>query len=262
MGADSAGDFSASPEPTAPTVAVPPEAGGARDAGVSADAAEKATIGSPLCKRAAADCKPDDAYAASCANDAGEPLSCRVSRTLGDGPFCSSSGKGQDGDLCASPSECAAGFDCIDASNGERRCRHYCCESPCTAVGAANAKMYCGIGTAMGTKIPVCMPVKPCTLMAQGACPAGETCGVVRDDGTTSCIQTGPQRAGEACDRENCAAGLTCIGASGSQKCYKLCREGTTEDCGVGERCVGGPPLFKDGGFGLCVGNSGSGKMP
>ena len=255
------------PDPTSPTIVPAPE-GGPRDAGGAADAAVKATVGSPLCRRTASDCNPDDGYSSSCTvADAGDaesdPQSCRVSRTLGSSPVCAPSGKGVDGDVCSSPSECAAGFDCVDSGANQLRCRHYCCEESCSAPGANNRKMYCGIGTAMGTKIPVCMPVTSCALMTAGSCQSFETCSIVRDDGTTSCIQVGPQRVGEACDRDNCAAGLACIGSAGAQKCYKLCRESAAEDCESGERCVGGPPLFKDGGFGLCVGTpSASGKMP
>lgn len=240
----------------------------AQDAGVSVNdaAPAKKTVGNPLCKRAASDCNPDESYSAACAQasdggDGGLAVTCRVSRYSSDSPVCATAGKGVDGDSCSAPSECAAGFDCVeDQQNGARRCRHYCCEAPCT-VGSGNKKMYCGIGVAAGAKVPVCLPAVTCPLMAVAACPSGSTCSIVRDDGSTSCTPVGPQRAGEACDRENCGAGLTCIGNAGAQKCYKICRENAAEECPTGERCVGGPPLFKEGGFGLCVGAN-AGTMP
>lgn len=253
----------ASTDPSPPVVGGSPAMKG-DDAGADADASTKKTVGSPLCKRAASDCNPDAPTACAGSDDAGVPnaaISCRVSKYSTDGPECAMAGDGKDGATCSTSSECAAGFECVDEHNGAHRCRHYCCDGVCDAPGTGNKKMYCAIGAALGTKVPVCVPVTACQLLTMSACPSGETCSVVRTDGTTSCIPVGPQLVGEGCDRDNCAAGLSCIGNAGARKCYKLCREAAAEDCGAGERCVGGPPLFKEG-FGLCAPAAGRTTMP
>jgi hypothetical protein len=44
------------------------------------------------------------------------------------------------------------------------------------------------------------MPVRQCALLGEGCAKGVETCAVVADDGTTSCVGIGPARVGESCD--------------------------------------------------------------
>jgi hypothetical protein len=96
------------------------------------------------------------------------------------------------------------------------------------------------------------MPVQECTLLEILQCPAAETCAVVRDDGTTSCVAIGSALAGQSCETDHCAGGLVCLGTPGTRSCYVLCHTGSTKECAGPEKCQGGLPLFPDPGVGIC----------
>jgi hypothetical protein len=93
--------------------------------------------------------------------------------------------------------------------------------------------------------IPLCLKADGCALLQDSTCPTGETCAIVRPDGTTSCIAPGQSTTGESCP---CAAGYTCSNATG--KCLQLCHLGSTE-C-VNGSCQGGSQLYQAG-IGVCV---------
>jgi hypothetical protein len=130
-------------------------------------------------------------------------------------------------------------------------CRHYCCagNTSCSLTDFCDVEP---TTDAPGTLVPVCMPVVPCQLLAQGACPSGDTCEVVRDDGTTSCETVGSAEQGASCDSEHCAAGLVCLGAVGARNCYTLCYTATMAECNANQQCTGGLPLFPDPAVGWC----------
>jgi hypothetical protein len=97
-------------------------------------------------------------------------------------------------------------------------------------------------------KIPVCLPVQKCKPLEDQTCSSGQTCTIVRDDGTTSCVDPGDGARGEACP---CAAGFVCSKVNNT--CLKLCRIGKdATDCGVGS-CQGGVMAYPEG-IGICVG--------
>jgi hypothetical protein len=101
-------------------------------------------------------------------------------------------------------------------------------------------------------------------LLTAGSCPSGQTCAVVKDDGSTSCVVVGKAVAGEPCEGDgssqtggagdpfHCAAGLTCLGAPGSRTCAALCHVDSPTDCPSGTTCTGSAQLFKDGNIGIC----------
>lgn len=219
-------------------------------------------------------CDPDTAETASSCNlapdggaydpaggyaDAG--LACRVqpsasiaSNGLGLPTTCAVAGVAGPGASCALPTDCAAGLDCVGAGT----CRHYCC--------AGNAQCgpdeFCDIqdlASATTTKVPVCMPITPaggCSLLptgdaGAGACPDHQTCAIVREDGATGCVPTGPQKAGESCDTDHCWPGLVCLGALNARLCYALCKTSSTT-CQAPQTCQGGLPLFQDPSVGVC----------
>jgi hypothetical protein len=95
--------------------------------------------------------------------------------------------------------------------------------------------------------IPVCVAISPCQALTDGACPADQTCSIVRADGTTSCV---PKGTGQFCEACPCAAGFTC---SAIGVCQKLCHTGQPNgECGAGT-CQGGSMNLPTG-IGLCVG--------
>jgi hypothetical protein len=103
------------------------------------------------------------------------------------------------------------------------------------------------------------MPVHPasgCQLLDPSACPATETCAVVRDTGTTSCIAVGAAKAGDECETDHCGAGLVCLGTTGARRCYQLCHTANTStsgnECAATQQCKGGLPLFPDPSVGFC----------
>jgi hypothetical protein len=221
--------------------------------------------GSPLCDAPlnVGGCYPDlptTAQACGVGSDAGEsdraidedePLACRV-QPAGDAgdsgvaPACEPAGLGVDGALCANGTDCAAGYECV-----ENTCRHYCCAGN-TSCSVGD---FCDIQPtteAPGTLVPVCMPVLPCVLLSD-TCPAGQSCAVVRADGTTSCETVGPGQEDAPCDTQHCGAGLVCLGSVGSRKCYTLCyTTALATGCSAGQMCTGGLPLFPDPAVGWC----------
>ena len=66
--------------------------------------------------------------------------------------------------------------------------------------------------------IPVCIPVNTCQLLHDDTCLNGQTCAIVRADGTTSCVEPGLGHDGDPC---SCAAGFTCSKITNT--CLKLC---------------------------------------
>ena len=276
--------------PNAVTMVTSPVNQDASDAGVPPDAVTSSNLvpstpalsyqGSPLCNASPSTgcCYPDDpTNAQACAQaacqsapDAGPSeasgayidvaLGCHVvpaapsedasPGSLATGPACLPGGAGLDGFLCAGPAECAPSYECVGGPSGAT-CRHYCCNGN----DSCHDLQFCDIQPTFAspeTNVPVCMPVQPCTLLAELSCP-GETCSVVRDDGTTSCVATGNAGAGESCETDHCSSGLVCLGTPGTRSCYALCHtDGSAPKCGGQKKCQGGLPLFPDPNVGIC----------
>ncbi len=176
----------------------------------------------------------------------------------GEGPIneCTSAGHLGEGETCTSSAQCGASLDCVRASETDAKgtCRAYCCEGVC-GEGTDGAVRFCD-ATRMAdrnARIPVCMPVKGCRLLAQEQCSESETCAVVREsDGTTGCVEIGSAQVGDPCDVEHCATGLTCLGQVGARTCYQLCSD-TGASCPTGQECTLAPPAFSQMGIGVCV---------
>ena len=246
---------------------------GAADAGRASDIS-----GSALCAHTSSDCFPDgpqNGFAQCVVSADGGPASGGGSGSGGDAdggedggaaavmteacrvrldtsgapkPVCMASGAGQDGAECNVSTDCAAGYECVGSPG---QCRHYCCDvSACTT-----SQQFCDIQTVADVgslRVPVCMPVRPCKLLATDGCANSEQCEVVDDQGTTSCVALGPLKEGDSCETNHCGENLTCLGVPGSRKCYKLC-ETQKNDCAAGESCKSSAPLFRDPAIGVCV---------
>jgi hypothetical protein len=222
--------------------------------------------GNPLCRVAPGDCMPDDdgqrltSGAMTCAVaepdggvDEGPVFGCRLIDDYGDpAPAClQATRSGKDGAACGSGDECAPGFDCTDAEGGSV-CRRYCCAGTCGGYLSRNGgSTFCDVQrlSDTGRKAPVCMPIKQCELLKDGACAATETCAVVTETGDTGCVAIGPQQVGQSCDESHCAAGLTCLGQPGNRKCYELCK--VSAGCGSAMTCMT-VATFKDPQYGVC----------
>jgi hypothetical protein len=245
--------------------------------------------GNPLCNAShyTGRCYPDDLITAqACAIapdgsadydlDAGygdAAVSCHVvpvaDAEAGVGPTCKAAGPGTDGTTCITSTDCAPSFECVSPGV----CRQYCCYSTCDST------QFCDIQRetteAGGLPVPVCMPIRPCALLASsaapnatdggesdadagpsGACAAGQTCAVVSlSSGValTSCVENGSAGAGTSCDAEHCGAGLMCLGTSGSRRCFQLCHTlDASSECPSTQTCTGGLPLFTDPMAGVC----------
>lgn len=160
---------------------------------------------------------------------------------------------GLDGASCTSGSDCAPGFDCVVGTKGSV-CRRYCCSGTCEGVPTQNGgASFCDVHRLVDTwrKAPVCMPVKRCTLLDPKSCSDDETCALT-ETGAAACVGIGPVLAGDSCESDHCAAGLTCLGAPGSRKCYRICRV-DEKSCGGNQTCKTSA-LFKDPSFGVCGG--------
>ena len=150
------------------------------------------------------------------------------------------------GDPCENVTYCGAGLGCVTNTSGGV-CREYCCgvvEDCPTDTYCATVRM-----TEATSKIPVCIPVTKCTLLDNSICKNGQVCTIVRDDGTTSCIDAGPGQLGQACP---CADGYVCSKINNT--CLKLCHIGKDAvDCAGGGTCQSGVAGYPDG-IGICVG--------
>src|SRR5439155_9744950 len=129
-------------------------------------------------------------------------------------------------------------------------CRPYCCAS----LDDCAKETFChpeAMAEAMfkPVLIPVCIPETHCQLLDDSTCPTGLTCTVVRDDGTTSCVQPGSHKRGEPCP---CAPGYVC--STFDNECTKLCHVGGN-DCDPGGTCTGGIYGYPSD-IGLCEGYS------
>lgn len=184
---------------------------------------------------------------------------CRV-RNEGEGPQnqCASAGDRAEGDSCTASEECGAALDCVraHASDAKGTCRAYCCEGVC-GDGADGKPRFCDATRLadVEARVPVCMPVQGCRLLALDQCAADETCAVVREsDGTTGCVEVGNATVGSSCDVEHCAAGLTCLGQPGARTCFQLCSDtGMGAPCPSNQECTWAPPAFNQAGVGVCV---------
>ncbi len=165
-------------------------------------------------------------------------------------PACLPAGSRIDGYPCLWPTDCAPTYECV----GEGTCQRYCCQGN-GRCPRGPLDEFCDIlplAWAPATKVPVCMPTHPCTLLDDQSCSAAETCAVVREDGTTSCVAVGPANVGDGCDDRHCTRGLVCLGGTGERHCNQLCHTGSTDECAAPQACKGGLPLFPDPTIGIC----------
>jgi hypothetical protein len=153
---------------------------------------------------------------------------------------------------CQTGADCAAGLGCAATEGMGGVCRQYCCGNveDCAPGTYCDARpMAESAGSDAPIDIPVCSPATNCELLNESACPAGKTCTIVREDGTTSCVEPGAGRANEACP---CAPGFVC--SMLTNQCKKLCRiDNGLQECGMGAKCQGGSMAYPAG-FGVCVG--------
>ncbi len=258
-----------------PVVALPGEGGASSLPATAVDAGvAPASSGNPLCLWTIADagshtCAPDTSNQCAPASvdsgiydpsddagDAGAPKSaCHV---VPNGQACTTGGLGGDGAECQVSTDCADSFECVGSPG---QCRHYCCGGNASCDSASNQTTgvtFCDVQTttAGGLNVPVCEPVASCTPLLQGTgagtCPKGYTCGVVKDDGTTSCVPIGTVGIGGNCDVFHCAAELTCLGAAGSRTCFQLCEVDTPQACPYGTTCTSSAQLFSNANLGIC----------
>lgn len=196
------------------------------------------------------------------APDAGLPAAsyqgCHVTQVNGTRvPRCEPADPlGVDGTTCAKSADCAPGFDCVEGDKGPV-CRRYCCSGSCDAQLSRNGgSTFCDVGKLTDVDqhmVPVCMPIKACKLLNPTDCGDKETCAVVNDKGSTSCVPKGDAKVGDACDETHCDSALNCLGNPGDRHCYKLCHV-DGNDCGAMETCTTGS-VFKDTTFGVCKAN-------
>lgn len=167
--------------------------------------------------------------------------------------------------VCNSSADCLPGLGCVLATSAETGeggggpapaigiCRPYCCGDleacPQSTFCAPKPMFDAAAGLADPTTalpIPVCMPIQSCQLLGSD-CPAGQTCSVVRADGSTSCVAIGK---GQLCQPCECAEGFICNFGTG--QCIKLCDTATNDCPGDGALCEGGTGLPDN--IGICIG--------
>lgn len=199
-------------------------------------------------------CTPDPPGTGGAGSGGREPAvyDCQLAFGEGDGEVegvCAATGVVEAGDSCLDSTDCAPGHACI----ADNSCRPYCCGD----VEACPAETYCALrdpvaadvpnGVTLASPIPVCVDATNCTLLDASSCPDGQTCTIVRVDGTTSCIVPGTGMAGDPC---KCAADHVCN--TKKNECLKLCKLGDPDDCPPTHICQAGGAIYPQD-FGICV---------
>lgn len=226
---------------------------------VTADGSTRAPLDyAGLCALDQDACIPGPASEKCLANGTGGAMggtSCQL--VVDDGgtlaPECNFPGGGAYNDPCTSVTNCGAGLGCAvvgDPSSSEpaAACRTYCCGD----LEECPKDTYCTpqpMVESTDVAIPVCIPATHCTLLDDSTCLAGQTCTIVRADGTTSCVEPGTAKEGEGCQTGLCAPGYTCLKLV--NQCKKLCHVDQPADC-PGGACIGGSGEYPDG-FGTCT---------
>jgi hypothetical protein len=197
------------------------------------------------------------------AGGGGDPDTEQGCQLVSDGglatPTCGPVGPGGSEAACQSNADCADGLGCVALDSGAEPnavglCRPYCCGE----LEACPSGTFCAPQALLAdttSLVPVCRPVEPCALLAEGGCASGTACTVVRADGTTSCAPTG---TGGLCDPCPCAEGFVC--SLGTNECQQLCRTDLQTECPGGAICQGGGAL--PDGVGVCVGSDTACGMP
>ncbi|HEY6560223.1 MAG TPA: hypothetical protein VI072_23220 [Polyangiaceae bacterium] len=178
-------------------------------------------------------------------------------------PECRLAGKDPADAPCNTSADCAPGLACVGTEHGQ--CRPYCCDgSDVCAERSYCAERSLRESVALGkdVRVPVCVTADRCDLGQPYPCQADAqsqddctckdpqtACGVVRADGTTSCIEPGAGKAGEDCP---CAWDHICSQAT--RTCLKLCSTSAEDDstCGSG-KCQASANLPRN--YGVCVGS-------
>lgn len=180
------------------------------------------------------------------------PESCHVERGP-NGPerSCKPAGMGEANAPCMASSDCAPGLACVGARHSGV-CRPYCCENAegCPSQTFCEAQVLREDAESEDPlSVPVCVPAMGCKLLEDEPCASmGLVCGIVRADGTTSCVAAGTGKLDEPCP---CASGYVC--AKSSNRCLKLCHVSQAAvECPSGT-CQGGTEELPPG-FGVCVG--------
>jgi len=164
---------------------------------------------------------------------------------------CEPAGEGEVNAPCITSRDCAPGLACVGPENAGI-CRPYCCGDP----EACPASTFCDVrelrdegSSDSPIGVPVCVPAMGCKLLEAEPCASmGLICGIVRADGTTSCVPPGTGKLDEPCP---CAFGYVC--AKSSNKCLKLCHVNNASSECPGGTCQGGTGGLPAG-FGVCVG--------
>lgn len=188
------------------------------------------------------------------------PSTCQLSAR--GAAECVASGSVAEGSPCESSDDCKGGMHCV-TDGGTAVCRRYCCSAP----EGCKQDRYCDLRFSSGTlsqQVPVCAATSACNPLDDASCPGDQKCAIVRDDGTTSCVDEGwlklsPESSGEAalgsaCDPCPCDSGFVC--SQLTQTCKKLCYLGDDEkECPGGGICQSGSAVIPEG-FGICVGGN------
>lgn len=217
------------------------------------DPADAGNDGEPLLPPPSSGEEPpgdDDAGADSGSGTELPHMGCHVWRGP-EGPerSCQATGAGDVSAPCITSADCAPGLACVGPKHGGI-CRPYCCGD----AEACPSRTYCDVRelrdegeSPMG--IPVCVPAMNCKLLEQEPCASlGLVCGIVRADGTTSCVLPGTGKLDEPCP---CAFGYVC--AKSQNKCLKLCHVNLASAECPGGTCQGGTGELPPG-IGVCVG--------
>lgn len=140
-------------------------------------------------------------------------------------------------DTCASVTQCAAGWSCIE-TNDEGSCLELC-RNDIDCDPAAGSRCLLSIPVPGGT-----FCTQACDPGSALGCPAGWNCLIDDDPGgdATECIPAGVDDQGDPCNASSeCAVGYTCVNHDNTRTCQRQCRVGVSGSCSgfAGTTCRG-----------------------
>jgi len=139
-------------------------------------------------------------------------------------PGCEAAGSGRSGAACATGSDCAVGYFCV-----EQACRKQCCGNDWTACDDGEScfrplQVKAG-GVVTDSGMSLCFPIGGCDPLDPTSCGSGSSCAIVDGRGAVACIPASTAKPGAPCDAGGaCATGSICVSLSAGAECRALCR--------------------------------------
>ncbi len=232
---------------------------GTNDTGMMADTGSNADTGTMADTGGGGSCTPlssgiDNSACSILCQDCGQGQACFAGQSQQGGGLatqCAAAGSAMQGDSCSAPTDCAAGYSCVNGT----------CDQICDLNGVAPT---CDQGTCQqlsiqgGGQLPfgACIVSSDeCTLYpdSSNACSDSAQSCAPTASGNKCVTYTSGVTPGTSCSHlTDCGKDQACVDLGQGSKCYQLC-DPQGSDCASGEQCGGIGPSQDQIAFYACV---------